>query len=57
MSVNKFVSGGIEQMRIIQLNSHFPTVLASKFGVYIIQVCILYLNFCSIITAIVCPEV
>jgi len=43
--VNKFVSGGIEQVCVIQINKHFPTVLPSKFGVRIIQMCVLYSNF------------
>jgi len=45
MSVNKLVSVGAEQMRIIQLNEHFPTIFPSKFGVRIIQVCVLHSNF------------
>jgi len=43
--VNRFVSGGAEQVRIIQLKQHFPTIFPSKFGVSIIQVCVLYSNF------------
>jgi len=43
--VNRFVSGGVEQVRIIQLNSHFPTIFSSKFGVRIVQECLLYSNF------------
>jgi len=49
MPVNKCVSGGVEQEHIIQPNEHFPTVLLSKFGMRIIQVCILYANFCGIL--------
>jgi len=32
-------------VRIIHLNYHFPTIFPSKFGLRIIQVCILYLTF------------
>jgi len=39
--VNKFVLGGVEQVRVI----HFPMVLLSKFGVRIVQICVLYSNF------------
>ena len=37
--MNKFVSGGIVQVCIVQ---GFPTVLLWKFGVCIVQVCVLY---------------
>ena len=46
--MNKFVSGGMEQVRVIQINEHFPTVLPSKFGVRVIQMCVLYSNFYGI---------
>ena len=47
MSVNKFVSSGIEQVRNIQLNlnQHFSRNFPLKFGMRMIQVCLLYSNF------------
>jgi len=43
--VNKCASGGVAQVRIIQLNYHFPTIVRLKFGVRIVQVCVVYSNF------------
>jgi len=47
--VNKCASGGVAEVRIIQLNYHFPTISPSKFGVRIVQVCVLYIRIFTVI--------
>jgi len=39
---------GIDQVRIVWLNSHFSAIFPSKFGARIIRVCVLYSKFYGI---------